>query len=156
MNYYLKQNFLTWGERFAICDESARNRFFVDSELFAVGKVLRLCTLGGNQIAEIKQKAWSLTPAFRITREGKETVTLSMSKRGCRAKGQGLLLSGDLSTHIYDIKDKDGKTLCTVSKKWFTLGDAHGIEIIGDDPDLYLSMILATEAWLDRSDKKRD
>lgn len=157
MTYFLKQHFLTWGERFAICDESARNRYFVDSELFAVGKLLKLLTLGGNEIAQIKQQVWSFSPAYEITREGKGTVKLVASGKQFRAKSVGLTVEGAYEDHSYTVKDKEGAVLCTVSKKWFTLGEAYGIDIAsGADTELMLAIVLAIEARVDKRDKHRE
>ncbi len=156
MTYFLKQDFLTWGERFAVTDESARNRYFVESELFAVGKVLRLLTLGGNQIAEIKQKVWSLTPTFAISRDGKDPIALSMGQKACRAKKEGILIEGDLHAHTYRIKAQDGSNLATVAPGWFNLGQGFRIDIEGNDPELILALVLTVEAWQDKSDKHKD
>jgi uncharacterized protein YxjI len=158
MSYFLKQNFLTWGERFAIYDASARNRYFVDSDMFAFGKVLYLRSLGGNDLAEIRQKVWNLNPTYLISLPEKEPIKMVYNKKqGFQCKSLGLTANGDFAQGEYVIKDKDGKILASVSKKWFTLGDAYGIEVAsGTDTALMLSIVLAVEAWKDKRDKMRD
>ncbi len=53
-------------------------------------------------------------------------------------EGEDLRVKGDLLDHEYEIR-RDGRTVASVSKKWFTLTDTYGITVdAGEDEGLIL------------------
>ena len=58
-------------------------------------------------------------------------------------------VDGDFMDHDYTVQDTYGN-IATVSKQWFTFGDAYEIDVAsGVDPSLVISVVLVIDACLD-------
>ena len=59
---------------------------------------------------------------------------------------------GDFVDHEYEV-ERDGKTVATVSKRWFRVRDTYGVEIApGEDAGLILAITVCVDAMSDRVD----
>ena len=57
---------------------------------------------------------------------------------------------GNIVDHEYEI-DRDGRTVATVSKRWFRVRDTYGVEMApGEDDALVLAIAVCVDAVLER------
>src|SRR5262249_1941964 len=71
MRYVMKQKILAWGDDFVIRDESGRDAFIVDGQVFSGGDKLSLQEAGsGREVAFISQKVLAWGPTYEIWRGG--------------------------------------------------------------------------------------
>ena len=163
MRYILKQKLLSWGDDFYIRDENERDVYFVDGKAISFGDQLSFQDLQGNELAFIRQKllAWGRT--YEIFRSGE---IVAVVKKELFAPfhhtfyvdvpgPDDLKAVGNFFDREYTFTRGD-KTVATVSKQWFALGDTYGVDVADGEDDI---LILASAVVVDMSchgDGKRE
>jgi len=153
MNLYIKQRIFTWGDKFSIYDENGNEKYYVEGEIFTFGKKLHLYDLQGNELAYIEQKLLTFLPKYLIYR-GNEVFAeiikeFTFFHPEYTVSGPGWTVHGDFFDHDYDVKDGNN-IVASVSKEWFTLGDAYEISFgAGVDEIAALSVVLVIDACID-------
>lgn len=155
MNLYLKQHVFTWGDKFTLYDEAGNERYYVEGEVFSWGKKLHIFDLNGSEAAFIRQKVFSFLPRYYISVGGSETAEvvrqLAFFRQSYYVNGLGWSVNGDFFAHEYEILE-NGRTVASVSKRWFALGDAYEISIAsGVDEVAALAIVLVIDACLEAS-----
>ena len=137
MNLYIKQHVFTWGDKFSVYDPSGSEKYYVESEIFTFGKKLHVYDLAGMEVAYIEQKVFSFLPRYYVFKQGRQVATVvkefTLFKHEYTVEGFGWCVHGDFFDHEYELTDCTG-TVASVSKEWFTFGDAYEI-CIRDDAD---------------------
>ena len=156
MNFYLKQMVFTIGDRFTIYDEEGNDRYYVEGEVFTFGKKLHLLDLDGKELAFISQKIFTWLPKYEIY-QGESMIAEVVKEFSFfhpfysvyLENGDRLSISGDFFDHDYVVEDAS-RMLASVSKEWFTWGDAYCISVAdGVDPVLALSIVLVIDACIE-------
>lgn len=153
MNLYIKQHIFTWGDKFSIYDEEGNEKYYVEGEIFTFGKKLHLYDLNGNELAYIEQKLLTFLPKYLIYRNGVQFAEVvkefTIFHPEYTVNGPDWTVHGDFFDHDYDIVDGE-RTVASVSKEWFTLGDAYEISF-GLDVDEVdaLSVVLVIDACIE-------
>lgn len=156
MKFYIKQKVFSWGDKFSIYDANGNERYFVQGEVFSFGKKLHLLDLGGNEIAFISQKLFSFLPTYKISRYGNEIAEVvrnfTFFKQEYSVNGPNWYVQGDFFSHEFALYDNE-RQIASVSKDWFTWGDAYLIDI-DDEIDLItaLSVVLVIDAVMSQDD----
>src|SRR5580704_1951509 len=153
MRYVMKQRMFSLGDDFYIRDEDDHDVFFVDGKAFSLGDQLSFEDMHGRELAFIKQKLFAWGPTYEIHRDGdiaavvsKELFTLFNCKFTVDVPGpDDLEASGDFSDHEYTFT-RDGRTVATVSKQWFSWTDTYGVEVADKEDDV---LILASTVVID-------
>ncbi len=153
MKLYLKQHVFTFGERFTVYDEKGNDRFYVEGEVFTFGKKLHITDLAGNELIYIEQKLFTFLPTYQIYRDGWQVAEVvkefAFFRHEYSIGGLDWHISGDVFDHDYSIND-GAKNVATVTKEWFTWGDAYEIDIHPSvEPVLALAVVLVIDACLD-------
>lgn len=153
MKLYIKQHIFTWGDKFTVYDEQGNDRFYVWGEVFSWGKKLHLTDLCNNELAYIRQKVWTFLPCYYIFRGDLQLVEVTKEFTFFRSEysvsGLDWTVNGDFFAHDYTVDSRFG-TVATVSKKWFTLGDAYEIDIAdGIDPVNAIAVVLVIDACIE-------
>lgn len=153
MNLYLKQRIFTWGDKFAVYDENGNERYYVEGEVFTWGKKLHLYDLQGNELAFIHEKVFSFLPKYYISQNDLEIAEVvkefTFFRHEYSVNGLGWTVRGDFFDHEYEISD-GGSTVVSVSREWFTLGDAYEINISSDvDEVIALAVVLVIDACIE-------
>lgn len=153
MNLYLKQKVFSWGDKFTVYDENGNDVFHVKGEVFSMGKKLHVYNLGGEEICFIRQKLWSFLSKYDIIRNGEQIAQvvkkLTFVRQAYTISGFDWTVDGDFFAHEYSIKNYEGCTLATVSKKWFTWGDSYEISIANGVNEVnVLAVVLTIDACL--------
>lgn len=153
MKLYLKQHVFTWGDRFTIYDEAGNDRYYVEGEVFSFGKKLHVYDLNNREVAFISQKFTWLNPRYILYRNGMEVAEVVKEFTFFRPKytveGLGWEVDGDFFDHEYSLT-QFGRTIASVSKEWFTFGDAYEISIAnGVDEITALGVVLVIDACIE-------
>src|SRR5215471_11782751 len=110
MRYRMKQKLFSWGDNFAIQDESGQERFRVDGKVFSLGNQLSFQDLAGQEICFIKQVVLSWGASYEIYKSGQLWATVKkelFTFFNCRFEVDGdganhIEASGDFTDHRYD------------------------------------------------------
>ncbi len=163
MRYLLKQKLFSWGDDFYIKDENERDLYFVDGKGFSIGDQLSFQDLERNELAFIKQRLLAWGKTYEIHRDGelaavvkKELFALFHHRFTVDVPGPNALeAEGDFMDHEYAFT-RSGRTVATVSKRWFAWTDTYGIEIAdGEDAVLLLASAVVVDQACHPDDGKR-
>jgi len=157
MNLYIQQRIFTWGDKFSIYDENGNEKYYVEGEIFTFGKKLHLYDLNGNELAYIEQQLLTFLPHYIIYINESEFAEVikefTFFHPEYTVEGPGWQVKGDFWDHDYDVFDGD-TVIASVSKEWFTLGDAYEITIDkAADEIAALSVVLVIDACIDAQRK---
>ncbi len=153
MRYIMKQKMLSWGEDFTIRDEGGRDCYFVDGKAFSLGDKLSFQDLQGRELARIEQKLLSLKKTYYVYRGGQPVATVKKQLFKLfrdafdieDAAAGDLDATGDFFDREYRFT-RDGRTIATVSKRFFAWTDTYGIDIADGEDDV---LILACAVVID-------
>jgi uncharacterized protein YxjI len=155
MKFYIKQKVFSWKDRFNIFDEYGNEAYWVEGSVFTIGKKLDLYDMANNHMAHIHQKVLSFLPRYFIEMNGTDVAEVvkhfTLFTQKFSVSGFDWHIQGDFFAHEYEIYRGD-YTIATISKEWFTFGDAYSIEIVdGVDPVGVISVVLIIDAILAQS-----
>jgi uncharacterized protein YxjI len=153
MRYVMRQKLLSWGDDFVIQDEGGRDVFFVDGKAFSLGDQLSFQDMQGNELAYIRQKLLAWGPTYEIYGQGqlravvkKAIFTLFQCRFSVDVPGpDDLEAKGDLTDHEYRF-ERGGRSVATVSKRWFAWTNTYGVDIAEGEDDI---LILASTVVID-------
>jgi len=152
MKLFIKQKVFSWGDKFHVYDENQNDLLYVEGEVFTFGKKLHVYDAGGNELAFVHQKVWSFLPRYFISRNGVDIAEVvkqfTFFRQEYSVNGPGWTVDGDFWAHEYEITS-DGRSVASISKRWFTWGDTYEIDIAdGADVVLALCVVLIIDAVL--------
>ncbi len=153
MRFVMKQQLFAWGNDFVIRDANDREVYFVDGRVFSLGSQLSFQDMDGRELVFIKQKLFSWGPTFeifcgteRLAVVSKKIFTLFECAFEVDVPGPNdLTAKGDFMDHEY-VFYRDGESVATVSKQWFTWADTYGVDIADNENEL---LILAGTVVID-------
>ena len=154
MKFQLRQKLLAFGDDFTVTDETGADRFFVDGAAFSIGDKLSFQHADTREeLVRIEQKVLSLKTTYRIM-QGDAIVATVVKKPFTffkevfeveDAAPGDLDAEGDFFDREYRFT-RDGRTVGTVSKKFFSLSDSYGVEIAeGEDAVLLLAVTVVID-----------
>ncbi len=149
----MKQKLFCWGDDFTIKNEAGEDVFFVDGKAFSLGDKLSFQDMQGNELAFIRQKLLSWGPTYEIHRKGelaavikKHLFTLFRCRFTVDVPGpDDLEAEGSFLGREYTFAHS-GRTVATVSKRWFSWADTYGVDIAEGEDDV---LILASTVVID-------
>lgn len=132
MRLYMKQKVWSFTDKFIIKDQEERDRWFVQGEIFSMGKRLHILDANGVECALLRQKIWSFMPRFFIEIGGMEVGQVvrdfTFFKPHYHVEGMPWELEGDFFAHDYRLLE-NGRLIMQMSKQWFTWGDSYQLDI---------------------------
>lgn len=150
--YFIKQKVFSWRDRFTVKDEQERDVYYVEGELFTLGKKLRVFTMDDEEVVYIEQKLFRFLPEFDLYVGDKQLATIKKEFRLFRNDyniyGPDWQIEGDFLGHDYVIVER-GKVIADVSKRWFSWGDAYEIDILDEtQEDILLGAVVVIDCVL--------
>ena len=153
VRYLMKQKLFSWGDDFAIKNETGEDVFFVDGKAFSIGNKLSFQDMQKNELAFIRQKLLSWGPTYEITRNGelaavvkKHLFTFLRCKFTVDVPGpDDLEAQGDFLDMEYTFTRAE-HVVAEVSKRWFSFADTYGVDIREGEDDV---LILASTVVID-------
>jgi uncharacterized protein YxjI len=153
MRYLMKQKLISWGDDYYVKDEAGRDVYFVDGKGLSFGDQLSFQDLERHELAFIKERVLAWGKIYEIFRAGelaavvkKELLALFHHRFSVDVPGpDDLEAEGDFLDHEYTFQ-RGGRTVATVSKRWFSWTDTYGVEIAdGEDPVLILASAVVVD-----------
>ena len=153
MRYVLKQKLLAWGDDFTIRDQDNRDCYFVDGKVLTLRDKLVIEDMQGREVGRIEKRLLSLGTKYDIYRDDSRVATIKKKRFTLfrevfevddSAAGD-LDAAGDFLDREYRFT-RDGRTVATVSKQYFSLADSYGVDIAPGEDDV---LILACAVVID-------
>lgn len=153
MRYLMKQKFFCMGDDFMIKDAPGNDIFLVDGRAFSFGQKLSFQDMSGAEQAFISQKLLSWGPTYEIYRGGelwavvkKKMFTFFHCQFTVDVPGpDDYVAEGSFLDNEYTFF-RAGGAVAQVSKRFFSLTDTYGIDIIDGEDDV---TILAAAVVID-------
>ncbi len=154
--YVMDQKLLSIRDTYIIRDPEGNELGKIEKKLLSIGPKYTFHDHSGAEVGRIEGKVLALRPTYSIlgpkgnliaTLKKKLLTFLGSHYWFENPEGQEIMRAkGDFLAHEYQITDRTGNTLAHISKKWLSIRDSYGIDIIGE-ADRYL--ILAAAVCID-------
>lgn len=148
----MRQKFWALGDTFTIKDAQETEVFRVEGRAFSWGDKLSFQSANGRELAFIKQKLLSLKPKYELYRDGElfavivKELSLLKSRFTLDVPGPNdYVIRGSFLEHEFAF-ERSGAKVATVSKAYFSLTDAYGVEILEGEDEI---AVLATCVVID-------
>lgn len=153
VNLYMKQKVFSWRDRFAIKDAQEQDRYYVEGEIFTIGKKLHLFDTFGNEVAYVQQKVLTFLPRFFVFVNGQQVAEIvkefTFFYPKYRIEGLGWEVEGDFLAHDYSITDR-GREIINIHKVWLAWGDTYELRIAdGVNEAMAVAVVLAIDCVID-------
>ncbi|WP_405681536.1 LURP-one-related/scramblase family protein [Streptomyces sp. NBC_01238] len=145
MRFLVRERLFSVGDDYWIEDADGRKVFLVDGKAMRVRDTFELKDAQGRILVEIRQKLLSLRDTMLIERDGEQLAKVKRKRLSLlRNHYRVTLVDGtelDVSGKILDREiaiDYDGELLAQVSRRWLTVRDTYGIDVVREDADVAL------------------
>ena len=159
MKLYMKEKVFSWGDRFTVKDENGCDKYFVQGEVFSLGKNLHILNIHDEEVAYIQQRLLTLMPRFTVSMGGREVAQIrkefTLFFQRYVIDGLGWEVDGSILAHEYEIR-KNGRTIVRISKEWLTWGDSYMLDIADPADELIaLAVVLTIDCVAEASNNNR-
>ncbi|MGA4840730.1 LURP-one-related/scramblase family protein [Streptomyces sp. G45] len=130
------------GDDYWIEDDRGRKVYLVDGKAMRLRDTFELKDTRGRVLVTIRAKMLALRDTMVIEREGEPLATvrrkrLSLLRNHYRVSlvdGTELDVSGKILDREFAI-EYEGELLADVSRRWFTVRDTYGVQVVREDAD---------------------
>jgi uncharacterized protein YxjI len=152
--YRMREKIFSIGDDFWIETEDGQRVFKVNGKALRVRDTLKLERPSGEELFTIQEKALRVRDTMKIEHDGDTVATVRKAlvsplrdRFEIDVEGRGELhAKGNVVDHEYKI-ERDGDTICEISKRWFRVRDTYGIQIAPGEDD---ALILAATICIDQ------
>lgn len=145
MRFLVRERLFAVGDDYWIEDADGRKVFLVDGKAMRVRDTFELKDTQGRILVEIRQKLLSLRDTMLIERDGEQLARIKRKRlsllrnhyRVTLVDGTELDVSGKILDREFAI-DYDGELLAQISRRWLTVRDTYGIDVVREDADAAL------------------
>ena len=157
--YRMREKMFSIGDDFWIEDSEGNRIFKVNGKALRVRDTLHLERPSGEELFSIQEKKLHIHDTMEIEHDGHKVATVKKAlitplrdRFEVEVEGRGELnAKGNIVDHEYKI-ERDGDTICEISKRWFRVRDTYGIEIAPGEDD---ALILAATICIDQMSHDR-
>ncbi|MGW0780085.1 LURP-one-related/scramblase family protein [Streptomyces sp. NPDC002913] len=150
MRLLVRERLLGVGDDYWIEDADGHKLFLVDGKAMRLRDTFELKDTSGRVLVEIRQKLISLRDTMLIERGGEELAKVKRKRlsllrnhyRVALVDGTELDVSGKILDREFAI-DYDGELLAQISRRWLTVRDTYGVDIVREDADAPLLLAVA-------------
>jgi len=138
MKLYIKQKVFSWRDRFTVKDESQRDRWFAQGEIFTLGRKLHVYDASGREVAFIRQKLLSFLPRYYIELGGMQyefVKELTLLRPKYTIRNLDWTIGGNFLEHNYSVADSRGDVM-RITKAWLSWGDFYELDIYDEQNEL--------------------
>jgi uncharacterized protein YxjI len=162
--YRMRQRLLSIGEDYVIEDADGKPVYKVDGKVLTIRETFVIEDLQGHEVATIREKKLALRDSMNILRGGKTIATVRKAwltpfrdRFDIEVEGgDALQARGDLLDHDYQIRRQGKEVVAQISKRWFTLRDTYGIDVVeGEDDALMLAIAVAIDEMAHDPDEEK-
>jgi uncharacterized protein YxjI len=153
MRYLVREKVLAVGTDFWVTDEQDNKAFLVDGKVLRVRQTLELKDPSGAVVATIRKKLLAMRETMEIERDGAPAATVHKvlisplhHRYVIDLEGGGQLEAvGNIVDKEFDIR-YDGEVVARVSRSWFRIRDAYGVDVApGQDDALMIAIAVAMD-----------
>ncbi|MFE3145348.1 LURP-one-related/scramblase family protein [Streptomyces sp. NPDC059218] len=145
MRFLVRERLFAVGDDYWIEDADGRKVFLVDGKAMRVRDTFELKDAQGRILVEIRQKLLSLRDTMLIERDGEQLARIKRKRlsllrnhyRVTLVDGTELDVSGKILDREFAV-DYDGELLAQISRRWLTVRDTYGIDVVREDADVAL------------------
>jgi uncharacterized protein YxjI len=145
MRFLVRERLFAVGDDYWIEDADGRKAFLVDGKAMRMRDTFELKDAQGRILVEIRQKLLSLRDTMLIERDGEQLARIKRKRlsllrnhyRVTLVDGTELDVSGKILDREFAI-DYDGELLAQISRRWLTVRDTYGIDVVREDADTAL------------------
>jgi uncharacterized protein YxjI len=149
----MREKMFAIGDDYWIETEGGQPAFKVDGQALRLRKTLVLEAPEGDDVLTIQKKILSIRDTMEIERDGRTVATVTKALItplrdlfSIEVEGEDMEAKGNIVDREYRI-ERGGDTVAEVSKRWFRMRDAYGIEIAEAQDD---ALILAVTVCIDQ------
>ncbi|MFH9012803.1 LURP-one-related/scramblase family protein [Streptomyces sp. NPDC017943] len=150
MRFLVYDRLLGFGDDYWIEDEHGSKVFLVDGKALRLRDTWELKDAQGTVLVDIHQKMLALRDTMVLQRAGEPLATIRRKRlsllrnhyRVSLADGNELDVSGKILDREFAV-EYDGELLAVVSRRWLTLRDTYGVDVIREDADPALLIAVA-------------
>ncbi|MFB7221946.1 LURP-one-related/scramblase family protein [Streptomyces sp. NPDC002596] len=162
MRFLVRERLFAVGDDYWIEDVDGRKVFLVDGKAMRVRDTFELKDAQGRTLVEIRQKLLSLRDTMLVERDGEQLARVKRKRlsllrnhyRVTLVDGTELDVSGKILDREFAI-DYDGELLAQISRRWLTVRDTYGIDVVREDADAAL-LIAVSVCVIVLADKEHD
>ncbi|GAA1012640.1 MULTISPECIES: LURP-one-related/scramblase family protein [Streptomyces] len=162
MKFLVRDRILGIGDDYWIEDEHGTKVFLVDGKAMRLRDTFELKDARGRVLIDIRQKMFALRDTMVIERGGEPLARirrkrLSLLRNHYRVSlvdGTELDVSGKILDREFAV-EYDGELLAVVSRRWLSVRETYGVDIVRDDADPALLIAVAV-CVIHMAEKERD
>ncbi|WP_030899151.1 LURP-one-related/scramblase family protein [Streptomyces sp. NRRL F-5126] len=159
MKYQVRDRIFGIGDDYWIEDEHGRKAFLVDGKALRLRDTLEIKDTSGRILITLREKMFSLRDSMTIERDGEPLATIHKKRfsllrnhyRVDLVEGTELDVSGKIFDREFAI-EYDGELLAEVSRRWLTVRETYGVNVVREDADH--ALLLAVAVCVIRMDDK--
>jgi uncharacterized protein YxjI len=165
--YIVEQKILTLRDTFGIKNTAGNLLAYVKKQIVSFGPKFWFEGPNGERLGEVHGKVLSVRPTFEIYGE-QGTLLAAVKKKILKllgsewwmenSSGQEIArIKGNIVEHDYRIETPSGSRIAQVHKKWMTIRDSYGVQILDRSihPYLTLSYVIAMDHAEHKGSKSR-
>lgn len=151
--YVMRQKLLSIGDDFFIKNAQGERVLMVDGKALRIRGVLFIRDMQGNELLKIQEKLLPIRETMTIHRGSDVAASVHKALVGpLRDRfqvevpgGEDMRTVGNIFDHEYRM-EQDGQNIAEISKRWFRLRDAYGVDIApGQDDVLILTISICID-----------
>ncbi|POX61222.1 hypothetical protein C3492_22250 [Streptomyces sp. Ru62] len=150
MRFLVRDRILGIGDDWWIEDEQGRKVFLVDGKAMRLRDTFELKDTEGRVLIDIHQKMFALRDTMLIERDGEPLARirrkrLSLLRNHYRVSlvdGTELDVSGKILDREFAV-EYDGELLAVISRRWLSIRDTYGVDVVREDADPALLIAVA-------------
>ncbi|MBY8867506.1 MULTISPECIES: LURP-one-related/scramblase family protein [Streptomyces] len=162
MRLLVRDRILGIGDDYWIEDEHGAKLFLVDGKAMRLRDTFELKDAQGRVLIDIHQKMLSLRDTMVIERGGEALAKIRRKRlsllrnhyRVTLVDGTELDVSGKILDREFAV-EYDGELLAVISRRWLSVVDTYGIDVVRDDADPALLIAVAV-CVIHLAEKERD
>ncbi|MEU1122013.1 LURP-one-related family protein [Streptomyces sp. NPDC005899] len=162
MRLLVRERLFAVGDDYWIEDADGRKLFLVDGKAMRLRDTFELKDTDGRVLVDFHRKLVSLRDTMVIERGGEALAQIKRKRlsllrnhyRVSLVEGTELDVSGRILDREFAV-EYDGELLAQVSRRWLTVRDTYGVDIIREDADVPLLIAVAV-CVIVLADKERD
>jgi len=153
MQYIIEQKIVAVRDTYGIKDREGNLLAYVKRKIVSVGPNFWFETPDGTRLGEVHGKVLAVRPTFEIY-DTQQKLLAVVKKKLLKLLGSEWWLEsppgqevarikGNITEHDFTIQSPSGTAIAQIHKKWVSIRDSYGIEILTSELDPYLVLAYA-------------
>jgi uncharacterized protein YxjI len=160
--YIIEQKIVALRDTFGIKDRNGNLLAYVKRKIVSWGPQFYFETPDGTRLGEMKGKVLTVRPTFeiydpqRLVAVVKKKILKLIGSEWWLEDASGnevARIKGNITEHEFSIQSSSGTELARIHKKWVSIRDSYGIEVLSNELDPYV--IVAYAIAMDHAEYKK-